>query len=207
MESGMASGTGSWGRRVRWMAAVAAVAAGVGCGGGEREAPTVEEAMAMSEEEAAEAAREVRDLASVEACGLLTAAEVEAAVGEAPGAPEDVSQVGGQLPMCNWPAADGSGRVLVSLLVTRGGQSSYDEFIESSREQAGEMGMEFDPADWQHVPGIGDFGVWLDEEAAGGMLQVYQGGLMVQVDPEPAAGRDELEAAKELAGKAMGRLR
>lgn len=174
------------------------------CGG--NDTPTPDEIASMSEEEVAEMAREIKDLSGVKACELLTAAEVEAATGMAPAQPEDISQVQGQLPMCNWPSADGSGRILVSLLVTRGGHSSYDEFVESSRSQMGEMGIEFNEEDWQHVPDVGDFGVWVGEDFAGGMLQVYDGGMMVQVDTEPAEGKDELEASKELAMKVFDRL-
>lgn len=175
------------------------------CGGGD-EPPTLEEMASMSEDEIAERAREMRDLSGVNACELLTAADIEAATGIAPGEPQDMSQVQGQLPVCNWSSADGSGPTVVTLLVTRGGQSSYEEFVETSRGQMEDMGMEFDEDDWQHVPDVGDFGIWIGEEQMGGMLQVYDDGLMVQVDAETSGGKDELEASKELARKAFGRL-
>ena len=155
----------------------------------------------MSEDEAAEMAREMKDLSGVEACKLLTASEVEAATGIAPEAPQDMTQVQGQLPMCTWSAPDG--RTVTSILVTRGGLESYDQFVEMTRSQ---LGDEFDESNWQHVTDVGDFGVWLPEEAAGGMLQVYDDGMMVQVDAETDGGRDELEASKELAMKVFGRL-
>lgn len=174
------------------------------CGGNDE--PTLDEIASMSEEEAAEMAREIRDLSGVNACELLTAADIEAATGIAPGEPQDMTQVQGQLPMCNWTGADGTGPTLVTLLVTRGGQSSYEEFVETSRGQMEDMGMEFNEEDWQHVPDVGDFGVWIGEEQMGGMLQVYDDGLMVQVDAETAEGKDELEASKELVRKAFERL-
>lgn len=168
--------------------------------GGDR-SPDTEEIASMSEDEAAEMAREMKDLSGVEACKLLTASEVEAATGIAPEAPQDMTQVQGQLPMCTWSAPDG--RTVTSILVTRGGLESYDQFVEMTRSQ---LGDEFDESNWQHVTDVGDFGVWLPEEAAGGMLQVYDDGMMVQVDAETDGGRDELEASKELAMKVFGRL-
>ena len=175
------------------------------CGGG-NDTPSLDEIASMSEDEAAEMARKTKDLSGVKACELLTASEIEAATGIAPGAPQDMTQVQGQLPMCNWPAGDESGRTVVSLLVTRAGQSSYGEFVETSRDQMEDMGMEFNEEDWQEVPDVGDFGVWVGEEQLGGMLQVYDDGMMVQVDAETAGGKDELEASKELARKVFSRL-
>ena len=93
----------------------------------------------MSEDEAAEMAGEMKDLSGVEACELLTASEIEAATGIAPGAPQDMTQVQGQLPMCSWSAPDG--RNVASILVTRGGLESYDQFVEMTRTQ---LGDEFD---------------------------------------------------------------
>lgn len=184
------------------LGALAAVPILFACGGDEP--PDLDEIASMSEDEAAERARDMKDLSGVKACELLTAGEIEAATGIAPGTPEDISQVQGQLPMCNWPSADGSGRVLASILVTRGGYSDYDEFVEATRSQMGDMGVEFSEEDWRHVPDVGDFGVWLGEEA--GMLQVYDEGLMVQVNAETGGGTDKLTAAKELARKAFDRL-
>lgn len=199
------SANSSSGRAMLLVAALAILPILAACGGDEE--PTLEEIASMSEDEAAERARDIEDLSGMKACELLTASEIESATGFAPGPPEDVSQVQGQLPMCQWPAADGSGRYAASILVTRAAYHGYDEFIETTRTQMADMGMEFDEADWQHVPDVGDFGVWLSEEYAGGMLQVYDGGLMVQVDPETAEGKDELAAAKELASEALARAK
>jgi hypothetical protein len=104
--------------------------------------------------------------------------------------------------MCTWPAADGSGRNVTSILVTRGGFEDYDQFMEMTRSQ---MGAGFDESDLRHIPDVGDFGVWMGE-GSWGMLQVYDGEMMVQVDTEAAEGKDELEASKDLAMKVFGRL-
>lgn len=166
------------------------------------EPPNLDEIASMSEDEAAEMAREMKDLSGVEACRLLTAAEIEAATGIAPGEPQDMSQVQGQLPMCTWPAADGSGRNVASILVTRGGMKDYDQFLEMTRTG---LGADFDESTLQHVPDVGDFGVWMGE-GSWGMLQVYDADMMVQVDAEVAQGKDELEASKDLAMSVFGRL-
>ncbi|MGH7564026.1 MAG: hypothetical protein ACREK5_06350 [Gemmatimonadota bacterium] len=182
------------------LCALATLALGpTACGGDEP--PDLDEIASMSEDEVADMAREIKDLSGVKACELLTAAEIETATGLAPGAPEDISQVQGQLPMCNWPSADGSGRVVASILVTRGGFDNYEDFAETSREQ---LGADFNEEDWRHVPDVGDFGVWVGGGL--GMLQVYEGERMVQVDAETTGGKDELEASKELAMKVFERL-
>ncbi|HKY61635.1 MAG TPA: hypothetical protein VJP59_11555 [Gemmatimonadota bacterium] len=179
---------------------LSAVAVFIGCGRDDQP-PDLEEIASMGEDEAAEMAREMKDLSGVKACELLTASEIEAATGIAPGAPQDMTQVQGQLPMCTWSGPDG--RNVASILVTRGGLTSYDQFVETTRSQLGE---DFDESNWQHITDVGDFGVWLPEEAAGGMIQVYDDGMMVQVDAETAEGKDELEASKELAMKVFDRL-
>lgn len=170
------------------------------CGGDEP--PDLDEIASMSEDEAAEMARGIEDLSEVDACGLLTATEIEAATGITPGEPQDMTQIQGQLPMCTWPAADGSGRAAASILVTRGGPIDYDQFVELTRSG---MGADFDPEDWRHVPDVGDFGVWVGGGDFG-MLQVYDRKLMVQVDAETVEGKDELQASKDLAMKVFGRL-
>lgn len=164
--------------------------------------PDHDEIASMSEDEAADMAREMKDLSGVEACELLTTSEIQAATGIAPGEPQDMSQVQGQLPMCTWPAADGSGRNVASILVTRGGMKDYDQFLEMTRTG---MGADFDESSLQHVSDVGDFGVWMGE-GSWGMLQVYDADMMVQVDAEVAQGKDELEASKDLALRVFGRL-
>jgi len=188
-------------KTVRLLCAVATLLHGaVACGG--NEPPDLDQIASMSEDEVAEMAREMKDLSAVEGCDLLTASEIEAATGITPGEPQDMSQVQGQLPMCTWPAADGSGRNVTSILVTRGGMKDYDQYLEMTRTG---MGADFDVSTLKHIPDVGDFGVWIGE-GSWGMLQVFDGDLMVQVDAEPAEGKDELEASKDLAMKVFGRL-
>jgi len=144
-----------------------------------------------------------RSLESVTACSLLTAAQIEAATGRAPAEGEDRSQVGGRLPICNWAPADGeSFDTLVSVLVAVSGYDNYAEFLESARESP--VGAAFSEDAVEEVGGVGDFGVWMRETS---MLQVYSDDRMVQVTVAPAAGRDPLEAARELGGAALERVR
>ena len=58
------------------------------------------------------------------------------------------------------------GRNVASILVTRGGLESYDQFVEITRSQ---LGDEFDESNWQHVTDVGDFGVWLEKLAPAGL--------------------------------------
>ncbi|HEX9876250.1 MAG TPA: hypothetical protein VGC50_06310 [Gammaproteobacteria bacterium] len=142
------------------------------------------------------------DLTAIRACELLTAADIEAATGIAAAAGQDVSQVDGQLPICNWPRAGGAQfDTFVNLLVTRSSIDDYEEFLRNTRDTL--FGEVFTEDSLQEID-VGDFGVWIDET---NMLQVYEGGVMVQVTAEAAAGRDELEAARALAVAALDKLR
>lgn len=142
------------------------------------------------------------DLASVRACELLGTSEIEAATGIAVAPGEDVSQVAGRLPMCNWHRAGSDTDVVLSLLVTHASYANFDAFIASARESA--FGDTLVDADVEEVAGVGRFGVWMPEAM---MLQAYGDGVMVQTQVKTAAGRDTLEAAKTLAGAALANLR
>ena len=152
-------------------------------------------------EESAETSRSPVQ-AVTDACALLTAAEVQAATGIAPGEPVDASQ--GQLPMCNWPAADGSNMAFVNVLVAPSGNyKSYDEAVEKWAESAAGMGFPFEADDYQEVEGAGDVGAWIVDA---GMLQAHSGEIMVQITTDVAEGRNKLEAAREMARSAVARI-
>ena len=139
----------------------------------------------------------------IDACALLTAAEVEAATGVSPGPPEAVRISGGP-PICNWPAADGSNAAFLTVLVapTRHFES-YDAALAMWQESAAGAGMDFDPADYEEVEGVGDVGAWLREAE---MLQAHRGDRMVQVATRVAPDRDVRQASIELARHALTRL-
>lgn len=143
-------------------------------------------------------------LDSIDVCALLTAAEIEAATGIAPGAPEDQSG-GSAPPMCNWPARDGGYAFAANVLVVPSrNYASFDEALAEWQESTEGMGMEFDAAAYQEVEGPGKVNAWLHEA---GMLQVFSGDRMVQVYVLGAPpDRDRLQAATALAEHALARL-
>lgn len=138
------------------------------------------------------------DFTSVRACELLTAADVENATGIAVDAGKDVSRVGGRLPMCNWPRAGSDTDIVLSLLVTQPSYTSFERYL------AGVGDTEFAGADIEEVTGIGHFGAWIPEAM---MLQAYGEAAMVQTYVQVASERDAREAAKTLAGTALGNVR
>jgi len=133
---------------------------------------------------------------------MLTATEIEAATGIAPGPPVDVSQA--QLPMCNWPTADGSNPAFLTLMIgPSGNYGSYEEAMEKWAASAADMDFPFDADDYQEVEGVGDVGAWMPDA---GILQAHTGATMVQIMTDVAEGRDKLESARELANQAGARL-
>lgn len=142
--------------------------------------------------------------ASIDACSLLTPAEIAQATGIAAGAPKDAEPLGG-VPACNWPTADSSNAAFLTLLVAPSGNyGTFEAAIAKWQEQADDMAFGFDASDYEEVAGIGDFGAWLREA---GMLQAHRGQRMVQISTSVAPDRNQLEASIELARYALARLR
>lgn len=142
------------------------------------------------------------DLAAVRACELLSSGEIEAATGIAVAEGQDVSRVGGQLPMCNWLRAGSDADVVLSLLITHSAYADFDAFVASSRESA--FGDVLGDADVEEIAGVGRFGVWMPEAM---MFQAFGDRALVQTQVMVAPGRDTLEAAKTLAGTALANVR
>ena len=167
------------------MAALLAMALGA-CGG---ETPSASPSAALDE---------------IDACALLTAAEIEEATGIAPAAPDDRGPASGP-PMCNWPAADNSYPFAVSLLIAPSDNyTSFDGALARWRESSEGMGMEFNASDYKEVEGPGTVNSWMEEA---GMLQAHRGNRMVQVYAQVAPDRDRLAASTALARHAMARLK
>jgi hypothetical protein len=145
--------------------------------------------------------RSVGSLADLATCELLTSAEIEAATGVAPGPGQVERPVEDAPPMCQWPSADGETEQLVHLIVT---VNAYDDFADLARAYEEELGGALEGL--REIDGIGDFAAWAGDEQWG-VLQVYEGGRMLQVSAEPAAGRDRIAASRALAEKALPRLR
>ena len=157
---------------------------------------------ACSEEPATETSAAAASEAVTDACALLTAGEIEAATGIAPGDPKDMSRP--RLPMCNWPTADGSNSAFLTLMIgPSDNYTSYDDAIRKWEASAADMDFPFDAGDYREVDGVGDVGAWMPDA---GMLQAHSGSTMIQVMTEVAEGRDRLEAARALVQHVDARL-
>jgi hypothetical protein len=142
-------------------------------------------------------------LTGVRACELLTAEDIESATGRAPAEGQDMSRVGGRLPIRGWaPAGGQSFDTLVNLLVTVNAYDTYAEFVESARSSP--AGAAFSDDDIEEVSGVGDFGVWMGEAR---MLQIYAGDQMVQITVGASAAGEPLAVARALGEAALNRLR
>jgi hypothetical protein len=160
----------------------AGVALTLACGGSE---PAGESTPATEEPAAAP---------SVDVCGLLTAADIEAAVGRAAGeAAPGTSGLG----ECTWPSADGSVASLVHLELDEAKLDSYEDFIQSYLRDFGE-----EPSRERHreVQGIGDWAMYEEDDHA---LRVYVGDRVLVVGLAAPAGEEQ---ALGLAEKAVPRL-
>lgn len=143
------------------------------------------------------------EIGAIDACALLTAAEIEEATGITPGAPQDAG-FEGSVPLCNWPTADGSDPAFLTVLVAPSGNyGSYADALVKWQESASETGYDLDPADYEEVEGAGRVNAWMPEA---GMLQAHRGNRMVQVSARVAPGRDRLQASIALTGHALTRL-
>jgi hypothetical protein len=172
---------------VLWPAlVVAGLTACASCGSSE--APRGESA---SNETAAPAAE--TQAAASGTCALLTAAEIQEVLGQAPGAhqaPEGTQD-------CIWSSADDPSSTLVRLTTSDSGLASFDSFVISYQA---EFGGEEPPREYfRPIEGVGDWAMYVADENA---LQVFKGGRMLQVATNPP---DEARAL-ELAKRAIPRL-
>ena len=161
--------------------AVLAFALSFACGGAE--APNESESTAAAPAESTAATQ--NDL-----CGLLTEAEIEAALGTAPMAssPGDAR--------CEWAAPEGS-EPLVRLRLTGSNLMSYADFVAEFNAEFG--GEEPDRDEYMPVEGIGDWAMFV---ADGHILEVHIGERMLRIQTS-AQG---LEAATQIAELALPRV-
>jgi hypothetical protein len=132
-------------------------------------------------------------VATSSACSLLTAAEIQEVLGRAPGAP--ITPPGAE--DCVYPDASDSTLTILRVSLADSGYSSYDSFVATYQA---EFGGEEPPREYYRpVEGIGDWAMYVADENA---LQVFRGGKMLQVSPNPP---DEGKALG-LAHKAIARL-
>jgi hypothetical protein len=138
--------------------------------------------------------------ATLDACALVTAAEIEASVRAAVGSPQHGpgSMPGGPISICQWPRAGGGPFMpFVQVSVTPNAASSYDAWM---AEMARDLGESLDPATNRRVDGIGDWAVYTEDART---LLVGVGRRLVHVMVNPEAGQAE---ATTLARVAVSRL-
>jgi len=142
-----------------------------------------------AEPEAADSAPSRPDL-----CALLTASEIEEALGQAPGAAEPGDEDLGQ---CTWSSADGSG-TSVSLTLDEASLDSFDQFVFDFGEEFG--GENPPPEEYHPVDGVsGDWAMYVTEEH---LVRAFRGDHELHVR---APGAEEAQVI-DLAAKAMQRL-
>jgi len=139
---------------------------------------------------------------AVDACALLTATEVEEAVGQPPGETPGENYID-----CRWPSADGSDMlVYVSYSPLRNART-YDEWVEQYKAGLGETFSESDLELFERVSGIGDFALFNDNGAMlGSQVLVYQDGRRLTVGTSGVRGASNRDATLALARKAWARL-
>jgi len=136
----------------------------------------------------------------VDACALLTAAEIGGMLSVEIGTPRQApgTSPGGPISTCQWPAAgDDPLTPFVQVSVTPNAASSSDEWM---ADMAREMGSAFDADEHPRVDGIGDWAVYAAEDRT---LIVAAGPRLVHVMVDPSSGGAEAIA---LARLAIGRL-
>ena len=157
----------------------------VGCGGGGDSMESTEPST-----EATEVAEPGADV-----CALLTAADIEEALGRTAGDPQPGADEG--LGHCSWASAEGGDPVVV-LILEKAALGSFDEFVAAFGE---EFGGEDPPRDEYHpVDGVpGDWAMYVAEDH---MVRAFRGDQLLEVS-SPSA---EEAQVIDLATRAMDRL-
>ncbi|MGH9323340.1 MAG: DUF3558 family protein, partial [Vicinamibacteria bacterium] len=139
-----------------------------GCGGGQAPEESATTSEAASTEEAS---------SSLDVCTLLTPAEIQEVMGQAPGDPQHLEEgLGG----CAWSTADSSS-TLVRIVLSGSSYDSYEDFVAGYQS---EFGGEEPPTEYYRpIQGVGDWAMYLADQGA---LQVFQGGRMLEVATTPA---------------------
>lgn len=135
--------------------------------------------------------------ASVDVCGLLTAAEIDQVLGRAPGEPQSGPGTEG-LGECTWPSAADSSSPLLSLKLSTTDLDSYDAFVHSYQTEFG--GEEPSTEYYHRIQALGTWAMYVVDEGA---LRIYHGDRRLDVAPKPP---DE-EKAIALGKMAAGRLK
>ncbi len=166
-------------RRMFYSLAIAALVAG--CGGGDDSSSSTD-----TPSEPADARADL--------CALLTASDIEEALGKTTGDPQPGDEGLGQ---CSWASSEG-GEPVAILTLERAVLGSFDEFVAAFGE---EFGGEDPPRDEYHpVDGVpGDWAMYVAEEH---MVRAFRGDRVLEVSSPTA----EETQVVDLATRAMGRL-
>ena len=123
---------------------------------------------------------------------MLTAEDIEQALGRAPGASSEGDEALGQ---CSWAADGGEGSAVV-LTLERAALSSFDDFVAAFGE---EFGGEDPPRERFHpVEELGEWAMYLADDD---MVRVFRGDIVLEVS---SSGADE-EQVVDLARRAVAR--
>jgi hypothetical protein len=136
---------------------------------------------------------------SVDACDLLTAAEIGDALGAELGSPRHGpgSMPGGPITICQWPRA-GQDLPFFQLSLTPNAASSYDEWMAG---MARDLGEPLDPATNRRVDGIGDWAVWVADTRS---LLVASGRRLLHVMVDAGSSEQEATGLARLALQRLG---
>jgi hypothetical protein len=133
------------------------------------------------------------EAATSAACSLLTAEEIREVLGEAPAPPQTPEGT----EECIWSSSEDPARILLRATTSDSGYASYDSFVAS---YSAEFGGEQPPTEYYRpIEGVGDWAMYVADENA---IQVFKGGRMLQIAPNPP---NEAHALA-LAQKAVSRL-
>jgi hypothetical protein len=169
---------GSMRHAVRWLTVTVVAAAALACSGTSEQSPREEATQGASADPKA-------------ACSLLTAEDINAVMGIAPGEPRFESN------QCIWPRGDRPEELLVQLMVAPPSYRSYDDLARAYREQmdGADPAQAMEPLDGI---GVGRFAVGFREMP---MVQIYTDKALVQVSTFGNKREHALELAKRVARK------
>ena len=157
--------------------------------------------------EAAPASQVVaQETQEVNACDLLTAADIREVTDVDPG--DSVSrELGSGFLECRWMLADGSDQLVYVAYRPTGAPLSYAAWVE---EYKASMGDDFDESRleaYELISEVGDqFALYTDMGSLGGQFQMYTGGRALIVGTMSIEGRSNQVLAMSLAAKATPRL-
>lgn len=137
----------------------------------------------------------------LDACSLLTKADVESFLGEPVGAPATThtEAMGNTVTQCRYSAPSGNKRV--GLLLRQA--PTTDEAAKIFR-QARDTSKELSGTEPQVIDGLGESAYWTGGNLK--QLNVLKGDAWLIITASPGNGTDPLEASKNVSRKVLGRM-